>query len=71
MLDISHSVLVAIGIWDSIIAPNGDFRPAQLNKIPWYVYCTLVDSVFTFTLAINAYRSISVSHFRRDGVNLA
>ncbi|KIM69922.1 hypothetical protein SCLCIDRAFT_1207166 [Scleroderma citrinum Foug A] len=35
MLDIAHSVFVAMGIWDSIIAPNGDFSPEQLDKIPW------------------------------------
>ena len=43
MLDISHSVFIAMGIWDSIIVPNGDFSSEQLDKIPWYVYCTPVD----------------------------
>jgi len=70
MLDISHSILVAIGIWDSIIAPNGDFSSEQLDKIPWYVYYTPVDSLFTFTLVTNASRSISVSYSRRNRVNL-
>ena len=42
MLDIAHSVFVAMGIWDSIIAPNGDFSPEQLDKIPWFVYCTSI-----------------------------
>ncbi|KAL4068943.1 hypothetical protein V8B97DRAFT_772630 [Scleroderma yunnanense] len=37
IVDISHSVFIAISLWDSIIGPNGDFSPEQLNKIPWSV----------------------------------
>ncbi|KIM69920.1 hypothetical protein SCLCIDRAFT_492531 [Scleroderma citrinum Foug A] len=41
MLDIAHSVFVAMGIWDSIIAPNGDFSSEQLDKIPWSISITV------------------------------
>ncbi|KIM69923.1 hypothetical protein SCLCIDRAFT_492100 [Scleroderma citrinum Foug A] len=40
ILDISHSVLAALSIWDSVIAPNGNFSAEQLNKIPWSIAIT-------------------------------
>ncbi|KAL4070386.1 hypothetical protein J3A83DRAFT_3195145 [Scleroderma citrinum] len=37
VVDISHSVVIAMGLWDSIISPNGNFSAEQLNKIPWSI----------------------------------
>ncbi|KAG2142398.1 hypothetical protein DEU56DRAFT_733676 [Suillus clintonianus] len=36
LLDLSHSALVAVALWDSIIATYGDLD--KLDIIPWYVY---------------------------------
>jgi hypothetical protein len=35
LLDLSHSALVAVALWDSIIATYGDL--SKIDTIPWYV----------------------------------
>ncbi|KAL4068940.1 hypothetical protein V8B97DRAFT_1970848 [Scleroderma yunnanense] len=39
-----------MGLWDSIISPNGNFSAEQLNKIPWSIAVGCIQLHRWFTL---------------------